>query len=109
MAETYNYEDLKKKTVAELREIAAGIEHEAVQGYTQLNKEHLLEAICKALNIDMHGHHKVVGVNKTAIKTRIKALKQKRNEALAAHDKPQIKIYRRQIHTLKRKLHRATV
>jgi DNA-binding IclR family transcriptional regulator len=109
MEETYSYEGLKKKTVAELREIAAGIEHEAVQGYTQLNKEHLLEALCKALSIDMHEHHKVVGVNKTAIKTRIKALKQKRDEAMAAHDRAQIKIYRHQIHTLKRKLHRAMV
>ena len=109
MEETYSYEILKKKTVAELREIAAGIEHEAVQGYTQLNKEHLLEALCKALNIDMHQHHLVVGINKTAIKTRIKALKQKRDAALGAHDRALIKIYRRQIHTLKRKLHRARV
>jgi uncharacterized protein YpiB (UPF0302 family) len=109
MEETQSFEGMKKKTVAELREIASGIEHEAVQGYTQMNKEHLLEAICKALDIDMHQHHEVVGVNKTVIKTRIKALKQKRDEALDAHDKKQIKEFRRQIHTLKRKLHRATV
>ncbi|HFE64278.1 MAG TPA: hypothetical protein ENK14_07685, partial [Caldithrix sp.] len=51
---TYTFKELKKKTAAELKEIAAGIEHEAVQGYTQLNKEHLIEAICKALNIDMY-------------------------------------------------------
>ena len=31
------YEELKHKTVAQLREIAAGIEHDAVKGRTQLN------------------------------------------------------------------------
>jgi hypothetical protein len=36
-----SFEELKHKTVAQLREIAAGIEHDAVKGYTQLNKEHL--------------------------------------------------------------------
>ena len=51
----HTYEELKKQTVAELREIAAGMSHEALQGYTQLNKEHLLVALCRALNLDMHG------------------------------------------------------
>ena len=103
------YEDLKHKTVAELREIASGMEHEEVKGYTQLNKEHLLEAVCKALNIDMHVHHEVVGIDKTAIKTKIKALKKKRDEALEAHDHAQLKIVRRRIHNLKRNLRRAMV
>ena len=48
---THTYEELKHKPLAELREIAAGITHEAVQGYTQLNKDHLLVALCKALPI----------------------------------------------------------
>ena len=41
----YTFDQLKGMTVAQLREIAAGIEHEAVKGYTQLNKEHLLTAL----------------------------------------------------------------
>ena len=41
----HTYEELKTKTVAELREIAKGLDHEAVQGYTQLNKEHLPAAV----------------------------------------------------------------
>ncbi|RLD14933.1 hypothetical protein DRI50_04695, partial [candidate division KSB1 bacterium] len=41
----YTYKELKHKTVAELREIAAGL-GDALKGYTQMNKEHLLEAIC---------------------------------------------------------------
>jgi hypothetical protein len=32
-----DYEELKHKTVAQLREIAAGIERDAVKGHTQLN------------------------------------------------------------------------
>ncbi len=109
MEQTHTYEDLKKKTVAQLREIAAGMEHEAVKGYTQLNKEHLLEAICKALNIDMHEHHEVVGIEKTTIKSKIKVLKKKRDEALAAHDFKQLKMYRRQIHGLKRRVRKSMV
>ena len=54
----YTYDQLKGMTVAQLREIAAGIEHEAVKGHTQLNKEHLLTALCTALSIDTHTRHK---------------------------------------------------
>ncbi|HUL40425.1 MAG TPA: hypothetical protein VLV32_00740 [Burkholderiales bacterium] len=105
----YTFEELKGKTVVELREIAKGVEHEAVKGYSQLNKDHLLVALCKALNIPTHGHHEVVGVNKTAIKTQIRALKKRRDEFLAAHDHGQLKSIRRTIHRLKRTLHKATV
>ena len=45
------YEQLRHKNLAELREMAKGIEHEAVQGYTQMNKEHLVVALAKALGI----------------------------------------------------------
>jgi hypothetical protein len=107
MAE-YTFEQLKHKTVAELREIAKGSEHEALQGYTQLNKEHLIVAIAKALGIQ-HEHHDVVGVDKAAIKAQIKELKKKREEALNAHDHGQLKVVRRTIHRLKRRIHKATV
>lgn len=105
---THTYEELKHKTVADLREIAKGIEHEAVQGYTQLNKEHLIIALAKALGIQ-HEHHDVVGVDKASIKARIRELKTKRADALAAHDHAQLKIVRRNIHRLKRQIHKATV
>jgi hypothetical protein len=105
----YTHHELKHKTLAELRDIAKDIEHEAVQGYTQLNKEHLVVALCKALNIDIHEHHEVVGIDKAPIKARIKALKQKRDAALAAHDHAQLKNARRSIHRLKRQIHKATV
>ena len=105
----YTFKDLKHKTVAELREIASGIEHEAVQGYTQLNKEHLIEALCKALNIDMHEHHRAVGIEKTKIKAQIKALKRERDEAIAAKKYEELKKVRMEIKKLKNKLRRAMV
>lgn len=104
----YTYEKLKHMTVADLREIAKGIEHEAVQGYTQLNKEHLVVALSKALGIK-HEHHDVVGVDKASIKSRIRELKKKREAALSAHDHAQLKVVRRTIHRLKRQIHKATV
>ena len=104
----YTFEQLKHKTVAELREIAKGNEHEALRGYTQLNKEHLLVALSKALGIQ-HEHHDVVGVDKAAIKAQIREVKKKRDEALSAHDRAQLKIARRTIHRLKRRINKATV
>lgn len=86
----YTYEQLKHMTVSELRDIAKGNEHEALQGYTQLNKEHLIGALAKALGIK-HEHHDVVGVDKSSIKNRIREMKKKRDEALAAHDHAQLK------------------
>lgn len=104
----YTYEQLKHMTVAELRDIAKGTDKEVVQGYTQLNKEHLVAALAKALGIQ-HEHHDVVGVDKAAIKSRIRELKQKREAAIAAHDHAQLKMVRRTIHRLKRQIHKATV
>ncbi len=104
----YTFEELKHKTVAELRDIAKGIEHDAVQGYTQMNKEHLLTALSKALGIQ-HEHHEVVGVDKSSIKARIRQLKTQREAALTAHDHAQLKVVRRTIHRLKRRIHKATV
>jgi hypothetical protein len=105
----YTFDQLKGMTVAELREIAAGIEHEAVKGYTQLNKEHLLTALCTALNIDTHTRHKskVGGLGKVEIKSHMKALKIKRTAALDAHDHAELKKLRRQLHELRRSLRKA--
>jgi translation initiation factor IF-2 len=105
----HTYEELKNLTLAQLREIAAGIDHEAVQGYTQMKKDHLLPAMCQALGIEMHEHHEVVGVDKTAIKKRIHDLKHQRDDAIKAHDHGQLKAVRRQIHHLKREIRKATV
>jgi hypothetical protein len=106
---SHTYEELKHKTVAELREIAKGIEHEAVQGYSQLNKDHLLVALCKALGIDTHVHHHAVGIDKTAIKTKIHELQKKRDELLASKEREGLGPILRNIHALKRTIRRHTV
>ena len=104
----FTIEELKHKTVADLREIAKGVEHDSVKGYTQMNKEHLIGALAKALGIQ-HTHHDVVGVDKASIKARIRELKAKRQEALEAHNHEDLKAVRRTIHRLKRQIHKATV
>jgi DNA-binding IclR family transcriptional regulator len=104
----YTYEQLKHMTLADLREIAKGNEQEVVQGYTQMNKEHLIGALAKALGIQ-HTHHDVVGIDKSSIKARIRELKTQRAAAINAHDHAQLKVVRRTIHRLKRRIHKATV
>jgi DNA-binding IclR family transcriptional regulator len=105
----YTYEELRKKTIDDLREIAKGVEHDAVKGYTQMNKEHLLPALCKALGIEGHGHHDVVGIDKAKVKAKIRQLKAEREKAIEAHDHAQLKQIRRQMHHLKRRIRAATV
>lgn len=105
----FTYQDLKKKTVAELREIAKGTQDDAVKGYSQLNKEHLLLALCKALKIDSRVHHVATGVDKVKIKAEIKLLKKTRDEILASSEKDYKKLRhsRQKIHRLKRALRKA--
>jgi len=101
----YTYDELKGKTVAELREIAKNVDNEAVKGYSQLNKEHLLAALCKALKVDTHGHHKAkVNIDKMNLKLKIKELKKARDEAIAAKDHTKLERVRRQIHNVKHEL-----
>lgn len=101
----YTYEELKGKTIAELREIAKGVEHhDAVQGYSQMNKDHLLPALCKALGIDTHGHHAAAGVDKAGIKAKMRELKKQRDAALEKHDHDALKSVRRQMHHLNRQI-----
>ena len=103
----YTYHDLKLKTIADLREIAKGVENQdAVQGFSQMNKDHLLPALAKVLGIPMHEHHEAVGIDKPALKAKIRALKVKRDEALAAHDHDTLKNVRRQIHRVNRDIRR---
>jgi hypothetical protein len=101
----YTYHELKDKTIQDLREIAKGVPNQdAVQGYSQMNKDHLLPALCRALGIDIHEHHAVVGIDKPAIKAKMRELKAKRDAALEAHDNATLKSVRRQIHRLNRQI-----
>ncbi len=102
MAE-YKYEQLKDMTVAALCDIAKDIQP-AIEGYSTMHKDHLLPAMCKALNI--HIHHAAEGAEKAKIKQMIGKLHARRDEAAAKKDYKQLAIAREQIHTLKRRLRR---
>ena len=102
------FADLKAKTLAELKEVAAGLTP-PVEGYTQMNKDHLIEAICKQLNIDMHVHHVVKGIDKGAVKTKIKEWQKKRDEALASHDRESLRVALDHIHSFKHQLRKSMV
>ncbi len=106
---TYTYEELSKMTVAQLREIADGIDHEATKGHSTMHKDKLLPALCIALSIESHAHHHVVGIDKTKIKAQIRELKGQREEAIIKHDGTKLAEIRHSIRHLKRILRKATV
>lgn len=105
----HTYEELKGMTVAQLREVAQGIQHEGLQGFLTMHKDHLLPALCKALNIDAHAHHVAALADKARVKAQIRELKKQRDAALAAHDGKKLKQLRPLIHGLRRKLRKAAV
>lgn len=100
----YTYEELKDKTVQELREIAKQSDHESLKGAMQMNKEHLLPTLCHALGIDMHEHHVVRGIDKPAIKAKMRELRKRRDEAISTQNAPELKSIRRQLHHLNRQI-----
>jgi hypothetical protein len=102
-----DFHELKVMTIAQLREVAEGIE--GLTGYTQMRKQQLLELICQHQNIQMHEHHDIVGIDKAGIKRKIRALKHHRDAALEAHDHEELRRVRRHIHRLKRQIRRAIV
>ncbi len=104
----HTYYDLHGMTVAQLREIASGMDHYAVHGYSTMHKEPLVQALCEALGIATQEHHEVTGIDKAPIKAEIRALKIRRDEAQAAGDRAEANHIRRRIHRLKHKLRRAT-
>jgi len=95
---SHTYESLRKMTVAELRDIAKELTHEAVQGSSQMNKDHLLPALCSALGIDAHIHHAAHGERKAAARTRLKELRDLREKSIAAHDHAALQAIRREYH-----------
>jgi hypothetical protein len=106
----YTYEQLHHMTIAELRDIAKSVHNDMVQGYTQMNKEHLLPALCKALGVEMHAHHHLAeGFNKAGVKARMKALKAERAKAIEAHDSEKLKALRRELHSLNHQIRANTV
>lgn len=100
----HTYEELKHKTVAELRAIAKELQHEAVQGHTQMNKDHLLPALCKALGLDAHEHHAAMSAEKAAIKAKMREIKTACEKAEGDGDHERLHSLRRQYHRLNHSL-----
>jgi hypothetical protein len=74
-----------------------------------MNKEHLLPALCKALGIETHALHHTEGIDKLAIKAKIRLLKSQRSEAIQAGDHARLRRVRRRVHRLKRRIRQHTV
>lgn len=93
--------DLEMMTVPKLREETAKFED--IKGVHGMKKAQLIEILCEKL--DIHRPEKeVVGINKSVLKARIRALKAKREQALAGGDhraladiRMRIKVYKRAI------------
>jgi len=106
----YTYEELKKQTVAHLRELAESLgDHNELHGFRTMHKEELLPHLCHALGIEDHEHHEVVGIDKQAIKGEIQVLKEARDTALEARDLDDYRAAIKKIRRLKRTLRRAMV
>jgi hypothetical protein len=100
-----DWHELQKHKVADLRELMK--EHmPEVTGITQKKKDELVELLADKLGIE-RPHKVVTGLDKTAIKSRLRDLKSKREAALEAGNKLELHRRRRQIHRLKRKLRKA--
>ena len=105
----HTFEELKHMNVAQLRQIADGLEGHPIQGFTQMHKDHLLKALCDALNIDMFVHHHVEGIDKTHIKQEIRKFKKQRDEYLQAKNHKDLAMVRKNIKRLKKELRRHMV
>ncbi len=100
--------ELQKKTVGELREMAK--QYEDLEGITGMKKETLIDILCQKLGIERK-HHLPDELGRDAMKGRIRALKKRRGEALAAHDHAALKrtrtLMRRAKHRLRLVVSRA--
>ena len=103
----HTYDELHKMTVAQLREIAEAQHSDDLTGFKSMHKAPLLQVLCKVLGVDAHGHHTAKGIEKAAIKAKMRELKIARQAAIEAHDHTELRVVRREIHRLNRKIRRA--
>jgi hypothetical protein len=89
--------------VVELREMAAKA---GIEGVSAMKKEKLVDLLATKLNIDRHAHGPL-GINKAAVKKKIREIKAARDTAITSHDHKALKEARRKVHRLKREIRRA--
>jgi len=102
-------EALKKKTVAELREEAKAIPE--AKGLSSMKKDELIELILSHAGGGAPAPKKPSGnaatgttLDRSAIKQRIRALKEEKRDALSKDDRKRARACNRQIHDYKRLL-----
>ena len=100
-----DWHELNKTRVADLREMMKQ-QMPDVTGVIAMKKEELVERLAAHLGVE-RPHKVVVGIDKTAVRGKIKDLKKMRQQALEAQDPVGLKKQRRAIHRLKRRLRRA--
>ena len=105
----HTYEELHKMTVAQLREVAEAQGSDDLKGFKSMHKAPLLQLLCKVLGVVAHEHHIARGIDKAAIKAQMRELKTARGVAIEAHDHRELKVVRRKIHSLNRRIRRASV
>lgn len=103
----YTYEQLSEMNVNQLREIAKGVDHEAVHGFSTMHKEKLVPALCTALGVEAHKHHTAAkGFDKGSVKAQIRALKKQRDAIIPKEHPREFREILHQIHEQKNKLRR---
>lgn len=101
-----DWHELNKKRVADLRDMMKE-HHPTAQGVMSMKKEVLVQQVAEVLGIE-EPKKTVVGIDKTAVKGKISALKELRQKALESGDHADLRVQRRKIHRLKRHLRKAT-
>jgi hypothetical protein len=100
--------DLQKMTVVKLRE--EGLKHPGITGVYAMDKGQLIEALAELYGIDIAAAARAAreqfAADKTTLKRDIRALKEQRDTALAAHDAAQVQQTRLNIKKRKRTLRR---
>lgn len=98
-----DFAELKKKTVAQLKEMAA--EHSDITGVSTMKKDQLLEALGGKLGIEVTAAKpkaaKKKQQGKGSLKKRIKELKALRDKATKEKDGDTLRKVRRQLHRQK--------
>ncbi len=101
-----DWHELSKHRVADLRDMMK--EHAPeVTGVMSMKKDAIVKLLAEALGIE-EPHRVVEGIDKTAIKAKIREHKTLREAAIEAGDHAELKTQRRKIHHLKRKLRKAS-
>ncbi len=94
-----NAKELLRMNTPKLREEALKVP--GVVGVTAMKKEELVKLLATAHGIVLE--QKTASAEKSTVKTNIRALKAKRDEALTRHASQEVKQLRRGIRTLKRR------